>query len=35
MEFNTAWHVGGLVGADYDEVLDEIRAGLQPQEDVR
>jgi transketolase len=35
MEFNTAWHVGGLVGTDYDEVLEEIRAGLQPQEDAR
>lgn len=30
MEFDTQWHVGNLVGADYDEVIEEINGGLQP-----
>ena len=30
MELDTNWHVGNLVGADYDDVLVEIEAGLQP-----
>jgi len=30
MELDTNWHVGNLVGADYDDVLAEIEAGLQP-----
>lgn len=30
MEFDTGWHVGKLVGADYDDVVTELRAGLQP-----
>ena len=30
MELDTNWHVGNLVGADYDDVLTEIEAGLQP-----
>lgn len=30
MESNVGWHVGNLVGADYDEVIDEIGRGLQP-----
>lgn len=30
MELDTNWHVGNLVGADYDDVLAEIDAGLQP-----
>jgi transketolase len=30
MEYDKDWHVGNLVGADYDEVMAEIDAGLQP-----
>jgi len=30
MELDTDWHVGNLVGADYDDVMSEIDAGLQP-----
>ncbi len=30
MELDAGWHVGRLAGADYDEVVAEIRAGLQP-----
>jgi len=30
MEGDSQWHVGNLVGADYDDVIAEIRAGLQP-----
>lgn len=30
MEGDIQWHVGNLVGADYDDVVSEIRAGLQP-----
>ncbi len=30
MELDTDWHVGNLVGADYDDVMNEIDAGLQP-----
>jgi transketolase len=30
MELDTSWHVGNLVGADYDDVMAEIEAGLQP-----
>ena len=30
MEGNTEWHVGNLVGADYDDVRNEIASGLQP-----
>jgi len=30
MELDTNWHVGNLLGADYDDVLAEIEAGLQP-----
>lgn len=30
MEFDTQWHVGNLVGADYDDVIAEIESGLQP-----
>jgi transketolase len=30
MEGDTNWHVGNLVGADYDEVIAEIESGLQP-----
>ena len=32
MERDVGWHVGRLVGADYDEVIAEIGAGLQPLE---
>lgn len=32
MEMSLDWHVGNLVGEDYDDVLDELRAGLQPLE---
>lgn len=28
MELNLDWHVGNLAGADYDEVVEEIQAGL-------
>ena len=30
MEFDTQWHVGNLVGADYDDVIRESKGGLQP-----
>jgi transketolase len=30
MEGVADWHVGNLVGSDYDDVLSEIDAGLQP-----
>jgi transketolase len=30
MEFDTNWHVGNLLGEDYEEVVEEIKAGLQP-----
>ena len=30
MEGDYQWHVGNLVGADYDDVIAEIEAGLQP-----
>lgn len=30
MEFDKDWHVGNLQGADYDDVMSEIEAGLQP-----
>jgi transketolase len=30
MEGDYQWHVGNLVGADYDDVIAEIDAGLQP-----
>jgi transketolase len=30
MELDTNWHVGNLVGTDYDDVLAEIEAGLRP-----
>jgi transketolase len=30
MEFDKDWHVGNLTGPDYDDVLSEIEAGLQP-----
>ena len=30
MEGDVGWHVGRLAGADYDEVIAEIRGGLQP-----
>ena len=30
MEGDTEWHVGNLLGADYDDVIAEIEAGLQP-----
>ena len=30
MEGDVGWHVGRLAGADYDEVIAEITAGLQP-----
>jgi transketolase len=30
MEGDVGWHVGRLAGADYHEVLAELRAGLQP-----
>ena len=30
MELDTNWHVGNLAGADYDDVMSEIEAGLQP-----
>jgi len=29
MEFSPDWHVGNLAGADYDDVLAELEAGLQ------
>ena len=30
MEMSLNWHVGNLVGADYDAVIEEIKGGLQP-----
>lgn len=30
MELSLAWHVGTLAGSDYDEVVAELEAGLQP-----
>ena len=30
MELSLNWHVGNLVGTDYDEVVDELKAGLKP-----
>ncbi len=30
MELDAGWHVGNLVGADYDEVMAEIEVGLRP-----
>jgi transketolase len=30
MELDVGWHVGRLVGADYDDVVNELNAGLQP-----
>ncbi len=30
MELSLDWHVGNLVGADYDDVMPELQAGLQP-----
>jgi transketolase len=30
MEGDVQWHVGNLVGADYDDVIAEIEGGLQP-----
>ncbi len=30
MELSTHWHVGNLVGDDYDDVMAELAAGLQP-----
>ena len=30
MEMSLNWHVGNLVGADYDAVIEEIQRGLQP-----
>jgi transketolase len=30
MEGDVNWHVGNLMGADYDDVVAEIQAGLQP-----
>ena len=30
MELSTHWHVGNLVGEDYDDVMDELRTGLAP-----
>jgi transketolase len=30
MEFDKDWHVGNLLGADYEEVIAEIDAGLRP-----
>ncbi|HEV7416483.1 MAG TPA: transketolase [Tianweitania sediminis] len=32
MELSLDWHVGNLVGADYDDAWAEIEAGLQPME---
>lgn len=33
MEMSLDWHVGNLVGEDYDDVLAELQAGLQPLEE--
>lgn len=30
MEMSLNWHVGNLVGADYDAVIEEIKGGLKP-----
>jgi transketolase len=30
MELSLNWHVGNLVGEDYDDAWNEIMAGLQP-----
>jgi len=30
MEMSLDWHVGNLVGQDYDDVMEELDAGLQP-----
>ena len=30
MELDKNWHVGNLVGEDYDDVMAEIDGGLQP-----
>jgi transketolase len=35
MELSTHWHVGSLVGDDYDDVMAELAAGLGPREVVR
>ncbi|NGX08310.1 transketolase [Mycobacteroides franklinii] len=35
MEYNPDWHVGNLVGADYDNVIAELEAGLLPLEAVK
>ncbi|MFT8180111.1 transketolase [Mycobacteroides chelonae] len=35
MEYNPDWHVGNLVGADYDNVIAELEAGLRPLEAVK
>ena len=32
MEMSLDWHVGNLVGEDYDEVMEELNAGLKPRE---
>ena len=32
MEMSLDWHVGNLVGADYDDVMAELEAGLKPYE---
>jgi transketolase len=32
MELNPDWHVGNLAGADYDDVMAELEAGLRPRE---
>ena len=30
MEANVGWHVGRLAGADYEDVVAEIKGGLKP-----
>lgn len=35
MEFSPDWHVGNLVGQDYDDVIAEIEAGLRPLEEAK
>ena len=30
MEMSLNWHVGNLVGEDYEDVMAELDAGLQP-----
>ena len=35
MEMSLNWHVGNLAGADYDEVLAELSAGLKPSRHAR